>query len=69
MNGEKTEKKLFEELNFIKKQLGEIKEHMVDIDSLLTAEEKELVCKSFENEAKGKLVPLSRLEEIRLKNI
>lgn len=66
MNGEKTEKKLFEELNFIKKQLGEIKEHMVDIDSLLTAEEKELALKSFENEAKGKLVPLSRLEEIRL---
>jgi len=68
MNGEKIEKKLFEELNFIKKQLGEIKEHMVDIDSLLTEEEKELVLKSFENEARGKLVPLNRLEEIRLKN-
>jgi hypothetical protein len=66
MNGEKIEKKLFEELNFIKKQLGEIKEHMVDIDSLLTAEEKELVLRSFENEARGKLVPLSRLEEIKL---
>ncbi|MDW5550799.1 hypothetical protein [Methanosarcina sp.] len=66
MNVEKIEKKLFEELNFIKKQLGEIKEHMVDIDSILTAEEKELVCGSFENEAKGKLVPLGRLEEIRL---
>lgn len=65
MNGEKIEKKLFEELNFIKKQLGEIKEHMVDIDSLLTAEEKEMVLRSFENEAKGTLVPLSRLEEIR----
>ena len=66
MNGEKIEKKLFEELNFIKKQLGEIKEHMVDIDSLLTEEEKELVLKSFENEARGKLVPLNRLEEIKL---
>ncbi len=65
MSGEKIEKKLFEELNFIKKQLGEIKEHMVDMDSLLTAEEKELVLKSFENEAKGKLVPLSRFEETR----
>jgi len=66
MTGEKIEKKLFEELNFIKKQLGEIKEHMVDIDSLLTEEEKELVLKSFENEARGKLVPLNRLEEIKL---
>lgn len=66
MTGEKTEKKLFEELSFIKKQLGEIREHMVDIDSLLTAEEKELVFRSFENEARGKLVPLSKLEEMRL---
>jgi hypothetical protein len=61
---EEYREKLFEELNFLKKQLGEIKEHMVDIDSLLTAEEKELVFRSFENEAKGKLVTLSRLEEL-----
>ncbi len=66
MNRENVEKKLFEELNFIKKQLGEIKEHMVDIDSLLTAEEKELVFRSFENEARGKLVPLKKFEEMRL---
>lgn len=63
MNGKNFEKRLFEELNYLKKQLGEIKEHMVDIDSLLTEEEKELVFKSFENEAKGKLIPLSRLKE------
>ena len=63
MNMDRIEKKLFEEINFIKKQLGEIKEHMVDIDSLLTAEEKELVFRSFENEARGKLVPLKKLEE------
>lgn len=66
MTGEKIDKKIFEELNFIKKQLAEIKEHMVDIDTLLTAEEKELVFRSFENEAKGILVPLKRLEEMRL---
>ena len=63
MNGETIEKKLLEELNFIKKQLGEIKEHMVDIDSLLTAEEKELVIRSFENESRGKLVPLKSLKK------
>lgn len=65
MNGEKIEKRIFEELNFIKKQLGEIKEHMVDIDSLLTAEEKELIFNSFENEARGKLVPFKMLEDMR----
>ncbi|AKB28721.1 hypothetical protein MSSAC_2355 [Methanosarcina siciliae C2J] len=66
MAGEKIDKKIFEELNFIKRQLAEIKEHMVDIDVLLTAEEKELVFRSFENEARGMLVPLKRLEEMRL---
>jgi hypothetical protein len=66
MSGKEIEKKLFEELNFIKKQLAEIKEHMVDIDSLLTAEENELVLKSFENEARGKLVPFKKPGEMRL---
>ncbi|AKB18462.1 MULTISPECIES: hypothetical protein [unclassified Methanosarcina] len=66
MTGEKIDKKIFEELNFIKKQLAEIKEHMVDIDALLSAEEKELVFRSFENEARGRLVPLKKLEEMRL---
>lgn len=66
MTGEKIDKKIFEELNFIKRQLAEIKEHMVDIDTLLTAEEKELVFRSFENEDRGKLMPLKKLEEMRL---
>lgn len=66
MTGEKIDKKIFEELNFIKKQLAEIKEHMVDIDMLLTAEEKELVFRSFENEARGRLVPFKKLEKMKI---
>jgi len=66
MTGEKLDKKIFEELNFMKKQLAEIKEHMVDIDMLLTAEEKELVFRSFENEARGRLVPLKKLEKMKI---
>ena len=66
MTGEKIDKKIFEELNFIKKQLAEIKEHMVDIDMLLTAEEKELVFRSFENEARGRLVPPKKLEKMKI---
>ncbi|HII81305.1 MAG TPA: hypothetical protein HA261_13195 [Methanosarcina sp.] len=66
MTGEKVDKKIIEELNFVKKQLAEIKEHMVDIDMLLTAEEKKLVFRSFENEAKGRLVPLKMLEKMRI---
>lgn len=56
ITGESVEHKIFEEIKFIKRQLGEIKEHMVDIDTLLTAEEKEIVSKSFENENRGKLI-------------
>ncbi len=66
MTGEKRDNKIFEELNFIKKQLAEIKEHMVDIDMFLTAEEKKLVFRSFENEARGKLVPLKKLEKMKI---
>ena len=66
MKGEKVDKKIFEELDYIKKQLAEIKEHMVDVDSLLTSEEKELVLESFENEEKGKLAPFKGLEKMRL---
>ncbi|MDM7918772.1 MAG: hypothetical protein QUS12_06350 [Methanosarcina sp.] len=66
MTREKIDKKIFEELTFIKKQLAEIKEHMVDIDMLLTAEEKELVFRSFENEERGRLVPLKKLEKMEI---
>lgn len=66
MTGEKIDKKIFEELTFIKKQLAEIKEHMVDIDMLLTAEEKELVFRSFENEERGRLVPLKKIEKMEI---
>lgn len=57
------EKKVIEELNYIKKQLGEIREHMVDIDTILTWEESELLKASFQNEAEGKLKSIKRLEE------
>jgi mRNA-degrading endonuclease RelE of RelBE toxin-antitoxin system len=64
MNKELVEKKIIEDLSLIKKQLREIKEHMVDIDCLLTAEERELVLGSFENEAKGELVPAKEFAEL-----
>lgn len=66
MHKERIEERICEDLSLIKKQLREIKEHMVDIDCLLTAEEKDLVLRSFEDEAREELVPLKRLEELRL---
>jgi hypothetical protein len=46
---------IMQELNFIKKELNDIKESMPDKDMFLTAEESLLLKKSFENEKKGKL--------------
>ncbi|MDD3042439.1 MAG: hypothetical protein PHW56_05760 [Methanosarcinaceae archaeon] len=54
--------KVFNELDYIKKQLGEIRERMVDVDSILTEEEKELVERSFENEAGDRLLNLKDLD-------
>ncbi|MCQ1535743.1 hypothetical protein FTO70_08640 [Methanosarcina sp. KYL-1] len=57
------EKKVLEELNFIKKQLWEVREHMVDVDTVLSWEEKELVNASFRNESEGKLRALKEFKE------
>ena len=57
------ERKVIEELNLITKQLGEIREHMVDVDTILTWEESDLLKASFQNEAEDKLKSLKKLEE------
>lgn len=63
MNKERIERKISDDLDLIKKQLREIKEHMVDIDCLLTAEEKELILSSVQKEERGEQVPLIKFEE------
>ena len=53
------ERRIFDELVYIKAELSEIKEHMVDVDTILTEDERHIVKESFEHEKEGKLVPLS----------
>ncbi len=57
------EEKVFKELDFIKKQLIEIRENMVDIDCILTDEERKLVDESYEHQKEGKLMPLSEVKK------
>ena len=57
------EEKVFKELDFIKKQLIEIRENMVDIDCILTDEERKLVDESYEHQKEGKLIPLSEVKK------
>ena len=49
-------KQILEELKTIKEELNYIKIHMVDVDTILTAEEKILLDKSIKHEKSGKLI-------------
>ena len=51
------EARIFRDLEFIKAELINIKEHMVDADTILSEEERVLVKESFEHEKEGKLLP------------
>ena len=42
---------------------GDIREHMVDIDCILTDEERKLVDKSHESQKKGTLISLSEVKK------
>ncbi|MEA2003964.1 MAG: hypothetical protein U9O53_03310 [archaeon] len=57
------EKKVFDELATIKAELDEIKEHMVDADTILSGEERKLIDESFKHEKEGKLVSLSEFRK------
>lgn len=63
MSGIDFEKKKFDELASIKAELDEIKEHMVDADTILTGEEDILVNESFKHEKEGKLVSISEFKK------
>ncbi|MDD3043507.1 MAG: hypothetical protein PHV51_07165 [Methanosarcinaceae archaeon] len=57
------EDKVFKELDFIKKQLLEIREDMVDIDCVLTDEERKLVDESYGHQKEGKLMTFSEVKK------
>ncbi|MBU0457391.1 MAG: hypothetical protein ABH824_03695 [Nanoarchaeota archaeon] len=58
-------KQILDELKYIKEELHYIKKHMVDVDTILTAEEKQLIDDSIENEKAGKLTSIEELEDVR----
>lgn len=51
--------RIFDELTFIKAELNEIKEHMVDVDAIISEEERRLVHESLIHEKEGKLILLT----------
>ncbi len=54
---------IIDELHTIKGELDYIKEHMVDKEMFLSAEEKQLLEESYENEKKGELTSQEELEK------
>lgn len=57
-----TEEELFKELKAIRKDLAYIKEHMVDIDTILTPEEEEILEEGIKEFEEGKAIKLEDLE-------
>ena len=51
--------RIFDELIFIKAKLNKIKEHIVDVDSSISEEERQLVRESLIHEKEGKLISLT----------
>ncbi len=57
------ERRIFHELEIIKNELKDIKEHMVDVDIILNEKEKMQIEESFRHEKEGKLVSLSEFKK------
>ncbi len=58
---------ILQKLEKIEKEVEEIREHMVDVDTLLTAEDRLLLGQSIQHEKEGKLVSLEDVEYARTK--
>lgn len=60
---------IMEELRAIKTDLEYIKEHMVDVDTILTPEEEERLNESLKDYKEGKTISVEKFERERAKNV
>ena len=66
----KNEQLILEKLEEIKKDVEEIKEHMVDVDTILTTEEERRIEESIRDLKEGKTTSLENFEkEVRKGNV
>jgi len=61
------EQLVLKKLEKIEKEIEEIREHMVDVDTILTSEEKIMLDESIKHEKERKLVSLEDIENVRNK--
>ena len=57
------EKEIWEELKVIRRELGYIKEHMVDVDTVLTREEERILDESLREFDEGEATKLEDFEK------
>ena len=70
MTQEMSNKNLEKELKAMRKDLDYIKEHMIDIDTILTPAEKEALDEADKEYREGKTISLEKLrKELGLKNV
>ena len=55
-------------LGRIEKTLRYIQENMIDVDVIITEEEKKMLNESIENEKSGNLISLEEIKKVRNKN-
>jgi len=61
------EKEIWEELKVIRRELGYIKEHMVDVDTVLTQEEERILDESLREFEEGETTKLEDFEKELMK--
>jgi len=54
-------REILEKLTRLEKEVGEIRDHMVDVDVILSEEERILLDKSLKHEKEGKLVSFEKI--------
>ncbi len=62
-----TEQQILNKLEKIEREIMEIKEHTIDVDTIITEEERKLLDESIEHEKKGKQISLDELKNVRNK--
>jgi len=64
----KIEQQILEKLDRIEKEVKDIREHMVDVDTILTDDERRLLDESIKHQKKDKLISLEELDNVRNKS-
>ncbi|MEK6808776.1 MAG: hypothetical protein AABY14_03760 [Nanoarchaeota archaeon] len=61
--------KIYEDLEFLKKEVIEIKQNMIDVDAILSSDERVLVSKAREEHKKGETTSLEEIKKELSNNV